>query len=143
MALTQWNPFREMEDLFSQLGHNFPRVAGSLEKGETMWAPAVDIAENAKEYRVTAELPGVRKEDVKVEAVNGVLTLTGDRKYVKEDKDEKSHRVERFYGSFTRSFTVPEDVLTDKIAAEFKDGILVVRLPKTDIKSKATAIRVQ
>lgn len=144
MQLAQWNPFREMDDLFSQFGRGFGRVAWPSEKSEVIWSPAVDIAETAREYRVTAELPGVRKEDVKVDADNGVLTVKGERKYVKEDKDEKTHRIERFYGTFTRSFTVPDDVLADKIAAEFKDGVLTVRLPKTDIrKAKAAAIKVQ
>jgi len=144
MQLAQWNPFREMDDLFSQFGRGFGRMAWPSEKSEVVWSPAVDITENAKEYRVKAELPGVKKEDVKVNADNGVLTLTGERKYEKEDKDEKSHRIERFYGTFTRSFSVPDDVLADKIAAEFKDGILTVRLPKTDIrKAKVTAIKVQ
>lgn len=80
----------------------------------------------------------MKKEDVKVEMLNGVLTVSGERRYEKEEKDEKQHRVESAYGHFVRSFVVPEDVLAERIGAEYKDGILAVHLPKTDIKKPAT-----
>lgn len=133
MQVVQWNPFREMDEMLRTF--RLPREATSPLADFT---PAVDISEKDKEYLVKAQLPGVGKEDVKVELLNGVLTLTGERKFEKEDKTEKTHRIESAYGAFTRSFTVPEDVLAEKIAADYKDGVLTVRLPKTDIKKPAT-----
>jgi HSP20 family protein len=135
MQLVQWNPFREMDELLKGVRAGFPRT--SSETALADWAPAVDISEKDKEYLVKAQLPGVRKDDVKVELMNGVLTLSGERKFQKEDKDEKCHRIESAYGSFTRSFVVPEDVLAEKIFADYRDGILAVHLPKTDIKKPA------
>jgi HSP20 family protein len=85
-----------------------------------------------KEYSIKAELPGVNKEDVKVTVVGGVLSISGERKAEKEEKDKKYHRIERSYGSFIRSFTLPEGVSSDKIDAEFKDGILRLHLPKNE-----------
>lgn len=133
MQVVQWNPFREMDEMLRTF--RLPREATSPLADFT---PAVDISEKDKEYLVKAQLPGVGKEDVKVELLNGVLTLTGERKFEKEDKTEKTHRIESAYGAITRSFTVPEDVLAEKIAADYKDGVLTVRLPKTDIKKPAT-----
>ena len=135
MQLAQWNPFREMDEMLRGFRPNLSR---DLPAPMADWAPAVDITEKDKEYLVKAQLPGVRKDDVKVEILNGVLTITGERKYEKEEKDEKAHRIETAYGGFTRTFVVPEDVLAEKIAAEYKDGILAVHLPKTDIKKPAT-----
>jgi HSP20 family protein len=91
----------------------------------------VDIAEDDQEYMITAELPEVKKEDVKVTVENGVLTITGDRKFEKEEKT-KYHRVERCYGSFARAFTLPDNGDATKVNAEFKDGVLRVRVAKTE-----------
>ena len=135
MQLTQWNPFREMDELLRGFR---PGLARELPGPMADFAPAVDITEKDKEYLVKAQLPGVRKDDVKIELLNGVLTVSGERKYEKEDKDEKTHRIESSYGAFVRSFVVPEDVLAEKIIADYKDGILAVHLPKTDIKKPAT-----
>lgn len=134
MQLTRWNPLREMEDFFSQLNRNLLNPATTGEGAALAnWAPAVDIAESPEMYTVTAELPGVNREDVKVEIDNGVLSLTGERKFeTGTGKDEKRHRVERFYGRFERSFRVPEDVVADHIAAAYKDGVLTIRLPKSE-----------
>ncbi|MEK7268904.1 MAG: Hsp20/alpha crystallin family protein [Nitrospirota bacterium] len=116
------------------------------EKKEAMtvaeWAPLVDITEDDKEYLIKAELPEVKKEDVKLTAHDDVLTITGERKYEKEEKGKKYHRVERAYGSFERSFTLPEDADEGKIAAEFKDGVLKVHLPKSE-KAKPKSIEVK
>lgn len=137
MQLAQWNPFREMDEMLRGFRTGLP-MPRDLTAPLADFTPAVDIVEKDREYLVKAQLPGVRKEDVKVELLNGVLTLTGERKYEKEEKTEKMHRVETAYGAFTRSFVVPEDVLAEKIAADYKDGILTVHLPKTDIKKPAT-----
>ena len=137
MLLTQWNPFHEMEDPFTHFFRGAGRgVAIDPKAG---WSPAVDITESAREYLVKAELSGIRKEDVKITVDNGVLMLSGERKFEKDEKDEKSHRIERFYGRFERNFSVPEDVLADRITAECKDGVLTVHLPKTDIKKARSA----
>ena len=113
----------------------------------TEWSPSVDISEDDKEFLVKAELPDVKREDIKVNVENGVLTITGERKFEKEEKGKKYHRIERSYGSFTRSFTrsftLPEAVKADKVAAEFKDGLLHVRLPKDEsAKPKNIAVNV-
>lgn len=139
MQLVQWNPFREMDDFYKSFNRGFGRLTPAQSES---WAPAVNISENSKEYLVKAELPGVKKEEIKVNTNNGVLTLTGERKFDKEEKDEKHHRVEHAYGSFSRSFVLPDDVVEDKIVAECKEGIVTIRLPKTDIK-KPTAIEVK
>ena len=106
------------------------------------WSPRVDIVENDKEFVIKAEIPEVKKEDVKVTADNGVLTIQGERKQEKEEKGKKFHRVERYYGSFTRSFTLPENVDETKIKANFKDGMLNLQVPKSE-KSKPKAIEVK
>lgn len=141
MQLVQWNPFREMDDFFKTFNHGYGR---SLSPAIEAWTPVVDISENPKEYLVKAELPGVKKEDLKVHTQNGVLTLSGERKYEKEEKNEKHHRIERSYGSFSRSFVLPDDVLDDKIVAECKEGVVTIHLPKTDIKkAKSVEVKVQ
>ncbi len=138
MAMTVWNPFREMEDFFSDmqrgLGRTLPRATS--ETTPAVWAPTVDISETAKEYLVKAELPGLTREQIKVTVENGMLTLSGERKFEKEDKDEKHHRIERSYGSFARRFTLPDDVITDGIAADCKDGIVQIHLPKAEAKKQ-------
>jgi HSP20 family protein len=97
------------------------------------WAPLVDIEETDKEFLVKAELPAVKKEDVKVAIEDGVLTIQGERRHEKEEKDRKVHRVERSYGKFLRSFTVPRDVDEKKVMAEFKEGVLCVHVPKAEV----------
>ncbi|MBM4121237.1 MAG: Hsp20/alpha crystallin family protein [Nitrospira sp.] len=144
---TRWDPFKELEDMQSRLGTLFGRLPVRKEGGkEAMtvaeWAPLVDIVEDEKEYLIKAELPEVKKEDVKVTVEDDVLTITGERKYEKEEKGKKYHRVERAYGSFERSFTLPEDADGSKVNAEFKDGILKVRLPKSE-KAKPKAVEVK
>jgi len=143
-----WDPFREFEQMQNRLaslfGRRWPVPEGREETfGLTEWMPPVDISEDDKEYTLKAELPGLSKEDVKVSVENGVLSITGERQAEKETKDKKYHRIERSYGSFIRSFTVPEGALADKISAEFKDGILKLHLPKDEkAKSKTVDVRI-
>jgi HSP20 family protein len=148
-TLALWDTFREMDESLGRLANLFGRSPRARETGSrdafTMsnWAPAVDIVESKKDYLITAELPDVPKENVKVAVENGVLTLSGERKYEHEEKDETALRVERSYGSFTRSFAVPEDADAAKIEAEYKNGLLKVRLPKSEqAKPKAVEIKV-
>lgn len=135
MQLTQWNPFREMEDLMTRLTRNAAKTpTGALAD----WAPVVDITESAGEYLLKAELPGLKKEDIKLDLSNGVLTLSGERSTEREDKGEKYHRIERSYGRFSRSFAVPEDVQLDQIKADCKDGVVSVHLPRAENKPAAS-----
>ena len=106
------------------------------------WAPLVDIAEDDKEYVIKADLPDVKKDDVNISVQDNVVAISGERKYEKEEKGKKYHRIERAYGSFLRSFTLPEDADGAKIAAEFKDGVLQVHLPKSE-KAKPKTIEVK
>ncbi len=96
------------------------------------WMPVVDIFEDEEEYVITAELPDVKKDDVRVTVENGVLTITGERKFEKEENNKRWHRVERAYGSFARSFALPDDGDVTKVNAEFKDGMLKVRVAKSE-----------
>ena len=147
-SFTRWNPIRDLEDMqrrFSTLLDIAPTGNGGEKERLTVteWSPSVDISEDDKEFLVKAELPDVKREDIKVNVENGVLTITGERKFEKEEKGKKYHRIERSYGSFTRSFTLPEAVKADKVAAEFKDGLLHVRLPKDEsAKPKNIAVNV-
>lgn len=138
----RWNPFKEMDTLHNQLasllGRDFGRVSlrddGNKEESVrvTEWAPLVDIAEDEKEYLIKAELPEVNKKDLSVTVENGVLTIRGERHFEKEEKNKRYHRVERAYGNFTRSFTLPEDADETKVSAVFKDGVLQVGLAKCE-----------
>jgi HSP20 family protein len=146
-TLTRWEPLREMEDLQNRLSTLFGRTPvrrGNGKESITLpeWTPLADITEDDKEYVVKAELPELRKEDVKVTVENGILTMSGERKFEKEEKKKKYHRVERGYGSFVRSFALPEDADADKVKAQFKQGMLEVHLPKNE-KAKPKQIEVQ
>lgn len=137
--------YREMEEMTDRLNRFFgtwTRPNGKELLTVTDWTPVVDIQETDIEYLVKVELPEVKKEDVKVTVENGVLTLQGERKQEKEEKGKKFHRIERSYGSFLRTFTVPLDTDETKVAADFKDGILKVHLPKTE-KPRPKAIEVR
>jgi HSP20 family protein len=98
------------------------------------WTPSCNVSETPEEYRIEAELPGVKEEDVEVNVEERVLTLRGERREEREEKGKKFHRVESSYGSFMRSFTLPEYADEDKIAASYKDGLLTVRVPRTEPK---------
>jgi HSP20 family protein len=133
------------------LQNRFNTVFGrtSLRQGNTEealaladWAPAVDISEDDKEFVIKAELPGIKREEVKVTVEDGVLSISGERKTEKEEKNKKLHRVERSYGSFLRSFSLPEGADASKVNAEFADGVLSVRLAKTP-KSQPKTIEVK
>jgi len=148
MSLIRWTPFGEVDSLFDRLmGNQFARwprfmLEGSGEKYQ--WAPSANISETDKEYTIRAELPAVKKEDVQVSLDDGIITLKGERKQEKVDKNEKFHRVESFYGSFERSFSVPDNVNAEAIRCESKDGVLTVHIPKAEVtKQKPRQIAVQ
>ncbi|MGE0468531.1 MAG: Heat shock protein, Hsp20 family [Candidatus Nitrospira kreftii] len=147
MALVRWDPFRELEEVSDRLNRMFARPATRSSNGkETMivadWTPSVDISETEGEYQIKAEIPDVKKEDVKVTLEDGVLTIQGERKHEKEEKGKKYHRIERSYGSFVRTFSLPDVIDDDKVKAEFKDGVLNLHLPKSE-KAKPKAIEVK
>ncbi|TKS59902.1 MAG: heat-shock protein Hsp20 [Nitrospira sp.] len=147
MTLVRWDPFRELEDMSERLNRVFTRPASRTGGKEHLivadWVPTVDISETDGEYLIKAELPDVKKEDVKVTVEDGVLTLQGERLREKEEKGKKYHRVERSYGSFLRSFTLPESVDESGVKAEYKDGLLNLHLPKTEkVKPKAIDVKV-
>jgi HSP20 family protein len=145
MALVKWEPIREIEDLFDRYTSKLGWPSLSREAfSTTEWSPKVDITETDQAFTIKAELPEVRKEDIKVNIENGMLSISGERKQEKEEKDKKFHRVERFYGSFMRSFTLPDNVDASQIKAEYKDGMLNLSLPKTaENKPKATEVKIQ
>ena len=150
MAIVRWEPFRDMVTLQDRMNRIFDeafranRGAGTEEDyALAAWTPAVDIYEQEGNIVLKAELPGVDPKDVDVRVENNVLTLRGERKVDSDVKKEGSHRVERSYGTFGRSFTLPTVVDTEKIKAEYKDGVLRVTLPKREeAKAKQIAISV-
>ena len=154
MSLVRWNPARELaawpSDLFGiqrEMNKMFDgvfRSTGDEDYSFSSWTPAVDIAEHDDEYLVKVELPGVNKDEVKLTLENNILTIRGEKKQEMETKKENYHRVERSYGSFQRSFTLPAAVKSDKIDASYKDGILTVSLPKAEeAKPKQIEVKVK
>ncbi len=135
MSLVRWEPFSGMDEIFNRMlpasVGRWPRMSLPT-NGETKyeWAPSTDISETEKEFLIRAELPAVKKEDVKVTVAQGMITIEGERKQEKEEKTEKYHRVESFHGTFSRSFFLPENASSDGIRCESKDGVLVVHIPK-------------
>ncbi|MBI3849565.1 MAG: Hsp20/alpha crystallin family protein [Verrucomicrobia bacterium] len=135
-TLAHWNQFKVLEALRNSLGSLFGRPQVPKPEGHeeplrvAEWTPLVDISEDAQEYLIKAELPEVRKEDVKITMEEGTLTISGDRKYEKAENGKKYHRVERAYGSFGRSFSLPDDASPAKVTSDFKDGVLKVHLAK-------------
>jgi HSP20 family protein len=147
LNVTRWEPFREFEKLPEQMVRffGFPAIRPyTTEEALTVadFMPPVDIYETEKEYLIKLDLPEVTKEEVKVYVEDGVLTIQGERRKEKEEKGKKFHRVERSYGTFLRTFTVPPDADETKIDAEFKEGLLKVHLPKSE-KAKPKTIDVK
>lgn len=147
MALVRWDPFRELESMQSRLNRlfgdaPFPRT-GESGMSFSDWSPAVDVQETDTEYVIKADLPDVKKEDVKVELLDGALTIGGERQQEKEEKGKKFHKIEREYGRFLRRFALPNEVDASKVQAEFKNGVLNVHLPKSaTAKPKAVEVKV-
>lgn len=146
MSLIRYEPFTAMDELFSRfpsLLGRWPRTSGNGE-AHLDWTPPVDISETGQEYVICAALPAVKKEDVEVTVEAGMLTLSGERRQKDEQKDEKFHKVESFYGSFSRSFALPDAIDAAAISAESKDGVLTIHVPKTKVEAKKpTTIKVQ
>jgi len=141
MALIRWEPLKEIEELF---GRSWPRP--TIRTGQLLgvgdWHPQVDISENDGQYLVKADIPGVAKEDIKITIDNDVLTIQGERKQEQEEENKHFHRVERFYGSFIRSFTLPDDADAAALKAAAQEGQLTVTIPKKVSAPSASAVQV-
>jgi HSP20 family protein len=139
MNLVKWSPWREMPALQNRFNRLFDdpffRV-GQMDDdaGMGLWNPVVDLYEKDDHFMIKAELPGVDKKDIKIDLQDRLLTLSGERTYDNEVKEENYYRRERSYGKFQRAFTLPADVDSDKIKAEFKDGVLQIEVPKPEEK---------
>jgi HSP20 family protein len=146
MNVVRWEPFSAMDEMINRFPSFFgrwPRFAADTES-KLDWAPSVDISETGEEFLIRAALPAVKKEDVKVMVEDGMLTLSGERRQKEEQQDEKFHKVETYYGNFSRSFALPEAVDEAAIRAESKDGVLTIHVPKTKVETKKpTTIKVQ
>jgi len=136
MAVIKWDPFRDLNILQERMNRLFDdagRGVRSEEPSSTMiWSPAVDIYETESEIVVQAELPGMDRKDIHLHLENNVLTIRGDRQFKKETKEDNYHRIERSYGGFSRSFSIPMTVDEDKIRADYKEGVLKIALPKKE-----------
>ncbi|GAB4371584.1 MAG: Hsp20/alpha crystallin family protein [Calditrichia bacterium] len=149
MALVSWRPTRylmDFENEVSRLINSFFASEDSTDgevKQSIEWYPRVDIRESKDEFILTAEIPGVEKEDIEVVLKDDVLTISGERKKEKEEKDVNYHRVERNYGKFCRSFRIPAQIQQEKISASYKNGILELHLPKAEeVKPKSIEVKV-
>ena len=146
MNVIRWEPFAAMDEMFNRFPsmlERWARISGSGEKGVD-WSPSVDISETNQEYLIRATLPAVRKEDVNVTVEDGMLTVSGERRQKEEQNEEKFHKVESYYGNFSRSFALPEGIDSAAIRAESKDGVLTIHVPKTKAEvRKPTTIKVQ
>ena len=154
MALVKWNPSRELlsierefNKMFNSLGNRFGFGNGDdvdKEYENAVWSPLSDIYEDKNNYILTLDLPGINKDNVKISYVDGQLNISGERKNEKESKDGTYHRVERSYGKYFRSFSLPKEIKDDKIDAEFKDGQLTITVPKAEeVKPKEIDIKVK
>ncbi|RMF61255.1 MAG: Hsp20/alpha crystallin family protein [Calditrichaeota bacterium] len=148
MYLSRWNPARDLISISDEMNRLVDTVFGdraretSLFKGS--WSPAVDISEDDDNFYLNFELPGMTKEDVKVRYEEGLLTVTGEKRAQKEDKDINYHRIERSYGRFERSFRVPSRIVSEKIDANFNNGVLTITLPKAEeVKPKEIEVKIK
>jgi HSP20 family protein len=148
-TLITWNQLREIDEAQNRFNGFLGGFRNRMGNGETHslavadWSPEIDISQDDHEYLLKADLPEMKKEDVRVTVEDGILCVSGERKSEKEDQKRKFHRIERSYGNFRRSFTLPEDANGSKVTADFRDGVLKVHLPTTAIaKSKAIEVKV-
>jgi HSP20 family protein len=134
MALVRWDPAREVDTLQSEVNRIFDTFFGGRpgSGGLRRWVPAMDLTETDEHLVLRADLPGLDKDDVKIEVKDGVLTVSGERKAEQEERTDGFYRVERAFGGFSRSMSLPEHVDAEKITAEFDKGVLEVRIPKPE-----------
>ncbi len=144
MTLMRFSPMRELMSMHDQLNRLFDEsvARGSAEVDYGTWSPAVDLREEEDRFILQADMPGMKKEDIEINVENSVLTIRGERRFEQEVKKETYHRIERAYGKFTRSFTLPSRVKAEAISANYKDGTLEVVIPKAE-ESKPKRISIQ
>lgn len=146
MSVTRYDPFRDLRNLQEEVNRLFTGNAGRTFDDEGIargaWSPSVDIYENKDQIVLEAELPGMNREDFDLTVENNVITLRGERRFEKKEDTDNYHRVERAYGSFTRSFTLPNTVTGDGASADYRNGVLRVTLPKRE-ETKARRIEVK
>jgi HSP20 family protein len=146
--IQKWEPFRELSGFQDEMNHLFEdffgRVPARRMFSEGFWAPLMDIEETKDEILVKAELPGMRKEEVKIQINNDVLSITGERKREEETREKTYHRIERAYGKFQRMIRLPTEVDANNVKATYENGVLTIRLPKSEqAKPKEIAIEVK
>jgi HSP20 family protein len=148
MAVVRWEPFRELAALQNEMGRWMGQLAGTVTPGSgqsSTWLPSVDTWETENELVLSLDLPGISEDDIDIELQDNVLTVSGERQRTSEPSSERFYRFERRYGTFTRSVTLPQGVQEDAIRADYKDGVLEIRIPKPEeqkpkrIKVGATA----
>ena len=146
MAIVRWNPMREMMNLRTEMDDLFENFFGLTRRGGDLeygrWRPRINIEENDNNYEITAEIPGMSKEDIEIDLRGDILTLKGEKKIEEEKKDKNFHLCERCYGQFVRTIRLPENAEKDKIDAEYKDGILKLNIPKVE-EAKPKEIKVK
>ncbi len=147
-TLSGWNPLTELNEMQNRLSNIFGRGVGGHNGDKTLglpdWSPLVDVTEDDNEFLIKAELPEVKKEDVKVCIEGGMVRISGERKFETEEKGKKYHRVERAYGSFERSFSLPDSCKPETMTAEYRDGMLTLHVPKNkEAAPKAIDVKVQ
>jgi len=140
MNITPWHSLRNFDDFFSNINRSIAKNTTQEGMLSADWVPSVDITEDKEKFLIKAELPEVNKEDIKVSVDKNILTISGERQT--EVKDEKEHRIECSYGSFSRSFSLPENVDATSIHAENRNGMLYLNIPKAETKEKLTQIDV-
>jgi len=145
MAIIRWDPFRDLVTLREKMNRLFedyyPARTEEKDMVASTWAPSVDIFETENELVLKAELPGIKEDDIEIKLEDNTLTIKGDRKFEKETKEENYHRIERSYGSFLRSFTLPAYIEQEKIEAEHENGVLKISMPKK-LESKTRKVKV-
>lgn len=147
-GITKWEPFKDMVSLRDEIdklfNDFFKRSPEERIEPHGIWYPALDIEESKDNIKVTAELPGMKKEDIRLTISDGQLMIQGERKFEKEEKDKTYHRIERSYGKFRRTISLPTEVEEDKVKATYEQGILKVTIPKSEkVKPKEIGITVK
>ena len=143
MALVRWDPFRELTSLQSQVNRMFSRLGDGEAAERQSWTPSVDVIETDNAIKLKAELAGMKPEDIKIEVQDNVLTVSGERHFEEEVKEDKYYRIERRYGSFSRSIALPQTADEGKIEANYDNGVLEVTVPKVEVaKPKKISVAV-
>ena len=141
MSLVRWNPNRTLISISHEIDRFFNDFGLNLRESDTVWCPSVDLSETENTYEVKAEMPGMKKEDIKVEVKENVLILTGEKKHETKDDKKNFHRLERVYGKFQRSFRLPREVKSEEIKAKYRNGVLTIEIPKTEeMKPKEVSV---